>query len=216
MNEFQSTKQWHHERLLEKLRANLEKRDFNVMILRNREEVHQFIKDTIPEGSSVGLGGSVTTRELGIDALLEKRGHTLYDHWRDGLAKEEMIQMIRKQPQSDFFLTSVNAVTMDGQLVNTDMTGNRVASMIFGPGHVIAFIGANKLVKDLEHAMWRIKNIASPQNSKRKNLGAPCETTGYCVDCKTKATLCKITTIIDYRPPATNFTIVLLPLQLGF
>ncbi len=216
MNEYTSTKQWHHEKLLEKMKASLEKRDFNVMILRDREEVHQFILKTIPEGCSVGLGGSVTTRELGIDTLLKKRGNTVYDHWQEGLTKEEMTEMIRKQPQSDFFLTSVNAVTMEGQLVNTDMTGNRVASMIFGPGHVIAFIGANKLVKDLEQAMWRIKNIASPQNSRRKNLGAPCEKTGYCVDCKTKASLCKITTIIDYRPPATNFTIVLLPLQLGF
>jgi L-lactate utilization protein LutB len=216
MNEFQSTKQWHYEKLLEKLKASLEKRDFNVEILRDRQEVHQFILKTIPEGCSVGLGGSVTTRELGIDTLLEKRGNTVYDHWQDGLTKEEMIEIIRKQPQSDFFLTSVNAVTMEGQLVNTDMTGNRVASMIFGPVHVIAFIGANKLVKDLEQAMWRIKNIASPQNSKRKNLGAPCEKTGYCVDCKTKDSLCKITTIIDYRPPATDFTIVLLPLQLGF
>ena len=216
MNEFQSTKQWHHEKLLEKLKGNLEKRDFNVMILRHREEVHRFIMDTIPEGASAGLGGSVTTRDLGTDTLLKKRGNTVYDHWQDGLTKEEMIATIRKQPQADFFLTSINAVTMDGQLVNTDMTGNRVASMIFGPGHVIALIGANKIVKDLEQGMWRIKNIASPQNSKRKNLGAPCEKTGYCVDCKTKASLCKITTIIDYRPHATNFTIVLLPLQLGF
>jgi len=216
MNEVTSTKEWHHEKLLEKLKGNLEKRDFTVMILRNREAVHQFIMATIPEGSSVGFGGSVTTRELGIDTLLERRGNTVYNHWQDGLTKEEMIALIRKQPQSDFFLTSINAVTMDGQLVNTDMTGNRVASMIFGPGHVIAFIGANKLVKDLDQAMWRIKNIAAPQNSKRKNLGAPCEQTGYCVDCKTTASLCKITTIIEYRPPATNFTIVLLPLQLGF
>ena len=216
MDEFTSTREWHHEKLLEKLKSNLEKRDFNATILRDKDEVHQFILSTIPEGSSVGFGGSVTTRELGIDTLLEKRGNTVYDHWQDGLTKEEMIATIRKQPQSDFFLTSVNAVTMDGRLVNTDMTGNRVSSMIFGPGHVIAFIGANKIVKDLDQAMWRIKNIASPQNSKRKNLGAPCEKTGYCVDCRTKASLCKITTIIDYRPPATNFTIMLLPMQLGF
>jgi L-lactate utilization protein LutB len=216
MNEFIGTKEWHHEKLLEKLKANLEKRDFNVKILRTREEVHQFIEEAIPQESSVGLGGSVTTRELGIDTLLQNRGNTLYDHWRDGLTKEEILRTIRKQPQSEYFLTSVNAVTMDGQLVNIDMTGNRVASMIFGPPHVIAFIGVNKLVKDLDQAMWRIKHIATPQNSKRKNLGAPCEKTGYCIDCKTKASLCKITTIIDYRPPATKFTIVLLPLQLGF
>lgn len=105
---------------------------------------------------------------------------------------------------------------MDGQLFNIDGVGNRVASMMFGPGHVIAIAGINKVARNLDEAIWRIKNIVSPMNSKRLGIDTQCAIHGHCVDCKTPNSVCRVTTIIDYRPSLTNFTVILTPFDIGF
>ena len=206
---------WHQLRMLESVQDNLKKRDFDAVILHGKEDVAGFIDNTIPVESSVGLGGSVTLRELEIDTYLKKRGNTVFDHWESGNL-DESLAMRRKQLQADFFMTSANAITASGQLCNIDGIGNRVASMIFGPGHVISFVGINKVTRNIEEALWRIKNIATPRNCKRLGLETPCVKTGYCVDCKASTSVCRVTTILDYRPSLTHFTVVLMPLELGF
>ena len=216
MNDYREITNWHKGITLEDLRGKLIKRGFNSVILNSIGEIHDYILKAIPNNATVGFGGSVTLRETGIDRLLRERGNTVLDHWDKSLAPEQALDIRKRQLTSDYFLTSLNAITMEGELVNIDGAGNRVAAMIFGPKHVIALAGYNKIVRNLDEALWRTKNIASPRNSKRLNLETPCAKKGYCMDCKHPVSICRITTIIDYKPILTEFTIILTPLELGF
>jgi hypothetical protein len=118
---------------------------------------------------------------------------------------------------AEYFLTSTNALTQDGKLVNTDNTGNRVAAMIYGPRHVICVAGRNKVVDDLEAAFDRIKNKAAPMNTKRRQDKTPCVKTGKCEDCSSPARICRVTTILDRKTKGVDtFTVILVDQDLGF
>jgi len=216
MNEFDSVSVWHKETILEELSVKLKKRGFNPVILNTVDAIKEFILNIIPDNSTVGLGGSVTLRETGIDFMLKSRGNAVFDHWDSSTSPQEKLDDRRKQLTADYFLTSVNAITVDGEIVNIDGAGNRVASMIFGPRHVIAVVGYNKIVSNLDEAIWRAKNIASAKNCKRLNLDTPCAKKGYCMDCNLPNSICRVTTIIDYKPMLTEFSIILTPLEIGY
>jgi hypothetical protein len=216
MDDFAGVPMWHKRIVLDQLSARLTARGFHAVILNTAGEIKDFIVKTIPAEATVGLGGSVTLRETGIDVLLKSRGNTVFDHWDSGKSAAENHETRRKELTSDYFLTGINAVTSDGELVNIDGAGNRVAAMIFGPKHVIAIIGYNKIASGMEEALWRIKNVASPKNSKRLGLNTPCAKTGHCMDCKPSSSICRITSVIAYKPMLTEFTIILTPLELGY
>ena len=120
---------WHTSTLLERVREALGRRGFNAVILQTREEILSHVLALIPAGATVGVGGSVTVRDLGIPDALAGRGNVVHDHWREGLTKEEIYETRRRQLTADFFLTSTNALTIDGALVNIDGAGNRVGAM---------------------------------------------------------------------------------------
>lgn len=215
MTTYEEIRTWHTAARLETVRQNLEKRGFTAVIKETREEIAAHVESLIPLNAAVGVGGSVTVRELGLVELLRARGNKVYDHWQQGLDQEEVTEIRRRQLTADFFLASVNALTADGRLVNIDATGNRVAAMSFGPGHVIAIAGANKIARDLDEALWRVRNIASPQNSRRLGLKTPCAVSGRCHDCGPGSSTCRITTILEYKPMLTEYTVILTPLALG-
>jgi hypothetical protein len=184
----------------------------------SRQEAVEEILRRIPQGVSIGVGGSVTVRELGILDILRQRGHTIYDHWQEGYGDPRSATR-RAQLTSDLFLTGTNAITLDGKLLNTDSTGNRVASMFYGPPVVMVVAGVNKIVADLEGAFQRVRQVAAPMNAIR--LGAKrtyaCSATGQCVECKDPQRLCKITVIIEKKPPAVSqFTVFLIGEALGY
>jgi hypothetical protein len=114
------------------------------------------------------------------------------------------------------FITSTNAVTETGELVNIDGTGQRVAAMIFGPGRVVVVAGVNKITGDLEEGLWRASNVAAPMNARRLHPKTPCAETGECSDCVAPGRICGITTIIHRRPSKTPFTVVLVGEKLGY
>jgi hypothetical protein len=115
------------------------------------------------------------------------------------------------------FLTSSNAITLEGQLVNIDGSGNRVNAMTFGPRKAIVVAGVNKIVPDLESAIRRIKEIAVPMNCKRLNYSPPCMAAGKCVDCRVPQRACRITSIIEWRPPFfSDYLVILVGENLGF
>jgi hypothetical protein len=201
---------------LESVKKNLEKRDYHVIIIEKKEDVENFIHNNIGTDEVIGLGGSVTLRQLEIDKILKKKGNLVYDHWLEGLNFAQVVEITRHHSSCDCFISSVNALTVQGQLVNIDFLGNRVSAMIFGPKRVLLFVGINKLTETVESALNRIKNIACPLDSKRINLGTPCEKIGYCVHCQHDHAICKITTIIDRKPITIDYTIILLPVELGF
>jgi hypothetical protein len=198
---------------LEKLAAILVKRGYQVQIRDTLEAVRASVLELIGPGDSVGLGGSVTVRETGLDEALRAKAATVYDHWRPGA---DVAATVRQHPASDVFVTSTNAVTMGGELVNIDGTGNRVVSMIYGPKRVVAVIGANKLVNDRDAAIERLKAVACPLNARRRGSGLPCETTGRCQDCHALDNMCMVTTILSRRPATIDWHIILTPLELGF
>jgi len=127
-----------------------------------------------------------------------------------------VMEVRRAHINSDVFITSTNAVTETGELVNIDGTGQRVAAMIFGPGRVVVVAGVNKITGDLEEGLWRASNVAAPMNARRLRSETPCVETGECDDCVAPGRICGITTIIHRRPSRTPFTVVLVGEKLGY
>jgi len=127
---------WHTEKMVQATVENLRKNGFNALYIPTKEEAVRAILDMIPRNAKVGIGGSVTIREIGLDKALNECGNVLADHWRPGLSKDQAKKTRLEQLSSDVFLSSTNAVTMDGKLLNIDGTGNRVAAMIYGPSKV--------------------------------------------------------------------------------
>ena len=208
--------QWHNDTFGEKVVKALEKNNFQAHYAVNRAAAIEKAMSLIPAGATIGVGGSWTLKELGIPEQLAKSGHTVYDHNIPGLAMEESLALRRKELLCDVFLSSANAITLDGQLVNTDGSGNRVAAMSFGPKKVIVIVGVNKIVSDLDAAMERIETIAAPINNKRLDRPNPCTITGMCMDCQGSTRICNITSILHKRPPAIDFHVIIVGEELGF
>jgi L-lactate utilization protein LutB len=212
-------REWHERLSVENTLGALERNGFDVVYYPSAEEALAGVLEMVPEGASVGLGGSVTLREMGLVDALEARGVEVANHWkagREGASPEEVMAIRRAHINSDVFITSTNAVSETGALVNIDGTGQRVAAMIFGPKKVIVVAGVNKITGDLEEGLWRASNIAAPMNARRLHPKTPCAETGECSDCVVPGRICGITTIIHRRPRRTPFTVVLVGEKLGY
>jgi hypothetical protein len=196
----------------------LMKREFKALYVENQARAKEVILGEIPPGASVGVGGSVTVRGLGILPDLKARGNKIIDHWvTASLFSEENFELRRAQQTCDVFLTSTNAVTLDGQLVNIDGGGNRVNAMAFGPKRAIVVAGFNKIVPDVESALRRIKEVTVPLNCKRINSSPPCIIAGKCVDCRVPQRVCRITTILEWKPPFfSDYLVVIVGENLGY
>ena len=213
MNEHVS---WHNDLVGERVAEALRRNDFDAVYCKSAAEAAEEVLRLVPENGTVGLGGSWTVKELGVVEKLKARGNIILDHGAPGLENDERVRIRRAQLTADAFLTGSNAVTMDGRLVNTDGSGNRVAAMIFGPGKVIVVAGVNKIVRDVEEAEERIRKTAAPINNKRLNLPNPCVKTGECMDCQGPTRICNVTTILHKRPKLTEMHVILVGEELGF
>jgi L-lactate utilization protein LutB len=202
---------------IDKVIECLKKNEMEAVYFPTVAEAKEEILRRIPSGARVGIGGSITLREMGIPEALEKRGDEVYDHWKEGLSKEGRQEVGKKQQKSDFFLSSTNALTLDGKLINVDATGNRVASMIFGPERVMVIAGVNKIVKNLNEGLARVKKVAAPRNCQRRKDPTPCAQDLICHNCDTPARLCRVTTIIERRPwGIKEFAVILVGEELGY
>lgn len=212
---FEEVRKWFEELAIERAAKALRANGFEAHTVPDKNSAKELVLSLIPPGSTVGVGGSVTIRELGLIEELEKRGYEVYHHWIK--APPEEIQRLRRlELTSDVFLCSSNAVTMDGKLVSIDDYGNRVAAMIFGPKRVIVVAGKNKLVRDVDEGIWRARNVAAVMNAKRLEQENPCAKLGYCVDCKSPTRACKVLVVLERRPPSTDIHVVLVNERLGF
>lgn len=189
---------------------------FEVIYADNANEALDKVMSFIPKRAKVGIGGSVTVRDIGLVEAIEKQSNTIFMDWGKPLELKEKIKVRKEALTSDVYLTSSNAITLQGQLVNIDGTGNRVSAMIFGPKKVIIVAGANKLVDTLDEALARIRNIAGPLNGKRLNLKTPCALTGKCTDCNSPDRMCKVKVILEKKPSLSDITIVLVGENLGY
>lgn len=198
----------------------LKKNKFDAVFVKNRREALQSILDRIPRGAVVGAGDSLTLKEIGILKELKRQGFTVYWPFDEKVAKREQRDIARKALLADVFLSGSNAITMDGKIVNIDAAGNRVVGMIFGPKKAIVVVGINKLVKNVEEAFERIRNVAAPLNAKRlweehEWEPLPCVEAGKCVDCDAGNRICNVTTIIEKKPRAIDISIIIVGEKLG-
>jgi hypothetical protein len=190
---------------------NLEKRNMKGYYCQDAGEAKELALSLIGEDDVVAWGGSVTVDQIGIRSELKN----VID--RDAAPPEDFIKVRRDALLSDVFLTSTNAITMDGELVNIDGMGNRVAAMCFGPGKVIVIAGANKIVRDEEAAIARIKTDACPPNCVRLLKKTPCAATGKCGDCKIPGqTICSYTVTTRFSAIPDRIHVILVNEKLGF
>ena len=207
--------EWHRETLGKKVCEALKKNKFSSEYLPTAAETRSRVLELINPGSSVGFGGSMTISALDLTGELEKRGCTILDHGK-APTLEAKTAIRQKQLTCDCFLCSSNAVTLDGQLINIDGTGNRVAAMIYGPKQVILVVGYNKITSDLNSALERIELLAAPVNNKRLNLPNPCTKNGTCMDCSSDSRICNVTTILHKKPTQSNLTILVVGEDMGY
>lgn len=201
---------------IETVIKNLEKRDITGYYAENKEEALKMTLEMIPEGSIVGKGGSETLNELGIIPILKEGNYTYLDPFAPldpKLGKETK----RKIFSSDVMLTSLNAITLDGEIVNIDGTGNRMAAVIWGPDKVIFIVGANKIVESLDSAEDRIKCDACPPNCLRLGKKTPCAITGKCGNCLSLGnTVCCHTIVTRFSSIEGRMHVIMVNENMGF
>jgi hypothetical protein len=213
---FTNIETWYQRSMISRVIKALEKRNFSAYYCTDRAAACKKIVQKIPQSATVGIAGSVTIRELGIIEKLEERGNTVFHHWEKGLTEETDRNVRMQEGRADYYLTSANAITLSGDIINIDGVGNRVAAMIYGPKSVIIVAGYNKIVTSIDEGITRSKHIAGVMNAKRVGAKTPCAQTGICVDCNARQRICRVTTIMQYRPWQTDITVMLVNEELGF
>ena len=198
--------------LAQKVIKGLESRNMKGYYADNREDALRLALELIPEKSSVTMGGAMSAHEIGlVDAL--KEGD--YDFIDRDKAEDKRAAMLAAY-DADFFLTSANAMTEDGVMVNIDGNSNRVSAIAQGPKHVIVIAGMNKICPDIDSAMKRARNVAAPINAQRFGLNTPCAKTGSCMNCKSPDTICCQFLITRFSRHKDRIHVVLVNENLGF
>lgn len=205
---------------LEKTAAALRARNFGASVHATAKEAAEFLtREMLGSGwkGTVNFGGSASVDQSGVVAMLEAVPGADVIATHGGVSRDEAFHKRRREHFfCDMYLCSANAVTMDGKLVNVDGTGNRVASMIYGPEKVVLFVGRNKICTDLEAAEDRVRNIASPMNCMRLELPNPCVKAGRCMDCKSAKRICNYRVVTEYSNPVERIHVLLVNEDLGF
>jgi hypothetical protein len=164
----------------------------------------------------VAVGGSATLFETGVIDFLRSGKYNFLDRHKKGLSRENIKEIFRKSFFCNDYLVSTNAVTEDGELYNVDGTGNRVAAMLYGPDHVIVIVGSNKIVKDVNAAVEKVKQDAAPANTKRLGIDTPCSKIGYCVDCKSDSRICNDYVLIKRQNVKGRIKVIILDEDFGY
>ncbi len=203
------------ERIAGTLKA-LKRNEFLAFYHPTASEASAFVLNMVREGMTVGIGGSLTIRQMDLPGELEARGVRLLDHWREDLSAEDIFRIRKEQLTCDLFLTSVNALTEQGELVSRDGIGNRVSATTFGPAKVVIVASVQKIVPDLAAAFRRIEEIAAPMRAASLKLDLPCTRTHRCVHCHDPSNICRVTVVLHRRPMLTDLTVVLVGEPLGY
>lgn len=209
-------KEQRNELLGHRLVKQFAQRHYNAFYCSTAKEAIEKVTEIIPEGSSVTWGGSMTIRDMGLTAALAKCNLEIWD--RDKAPDRNAAQEIyRKAFYADYYITSANAVSEDGLIVNIDGNGNRVAAITFGPKNVIFVIGLNKVAQNIDAALARARSLAAPINMARFDaLDTPCKHDGVCHNCKSADSICNYIHIMRNSHPVGRHTVVLIGEDLGY
>ena len=201
-----------NELLAQTVIKGLKSRNMTGYYAASKEEAKEIALSLIPEGSSVTMGGGMSVHEIGLVDTIKKGNYNFID--RD--AYEDKRAAMLAAYNADVFLSSSNAITQDGILVNIDGNANRVSAIAQGPKKVVMIVGMNKVCDDWDGAMKRARNVAAPINTQRFGLSTPCTKTGTCMDCKSPDTICCQFLITRFSRHAGRIHVILVNDNLGF
>ena len=201
---------------IEALADKLNSHRFTAYAVETAQEAKAKVAELIKDAKTVGMGGSTTLARSGIWSMVANdETKTLYNSVYAAKHGEDVAAAMRKGLDADVYVTSANAITEDGSIVNIDGTGNRCAAMFYGPERVIFVIGKNKLAADLNDAIARIKAVACPNNARRLKKQLPCALTGKCADCGSADRMCNVTTIIERPTRGKDMHVILVDEEMG-
>ena len=198
--------------LAQKLIKGLQSRNMSGYWAESKEEALRIALELIPEGSSVAMGGALSAHEIGLVEAVRSEKYRFID--RDAAADRRAAMLAAYD--ADVFLSSCNAITEDGVLVNIDGNANRVSAIAQGPKKVVMIVGMNKVCPDVDAAMKRARNVAAPINAQRFGLSTPCAKTGACMNCKSPDTICCQFLITRFSRHAGRIHVILVNDDLGF
>lgn len=199
---------------IERLAQELENQGYDVKLFSTKEEAAAFL-DSELDGTVIGIGGSQTVGEMGLYQMLLSHNEV---HWHyhvpEGRSVKDERQAASRAP---VYISSVNAISESGDIINIDGTGNRVAAISYGPDDVYFVVGRNKITEDYESALFRARNVAAPLNAKRLKVNTPCAVNAdRCYDCSSPERICRNFSIIRRRPTGINYHVILINEDLGF
>ncbi len=201
---------------IKKIIENLNKNNLEAYYLEKKEQAVECVKGLMHDGDTVACGGSQTLFETGVIELLRSDKYHFYDRHAPGLSTEQIMEVHRQAFCCDTYLSGTNAITENGELFNVDGVGNRVAALAFGPKNVIVVSGYNKIVKNLEAAEERVKNIAGPCNCIRLDCSTPCRETGFCRDCSSSGRICSDYMILKHQMIKGRIKVIIIGEELGY
>lgn len=209
---------------IKKTIKNLEKNNIKTYLVESKNDVVGLIEKMVTEGSSVAVGGSVTLTQTGVLEYLRSGRYKFYDRYEEGLSADGIKEVFRQSFKVDAYFCSTNAITEDGELYNVDRTGNRLGAICYGPESVIIIAGVNKIVKDIDEAVKRVKTIAAPKNCIRLNCNTYCAQKGYCADldggmgkgCDSKERICTHYLVTSKQLNPERLKLILVNEELGY
>lgn len=205
----------YYEKRAQVLVKNLKSRHFEAYYCPDSASALAKALELIPEGASVGWGGALSAQQIGLIDAVKSGNFAAID--RDAATTpEERTQALKRCLTADVFLCGANALSLDGQMVNIDGTGNRVAAIAYGPDTILVIAGMNKVCDTLDDAVTRARTVAAPMNKQRFPFKTPCEVTGACTDCKSEESICNQILITRNCRPAGRIKFVLVGEELGF
>ena len=205
----------YYEKRANVLVRNLKNRHFDAYYCATKENALQKALELIPTGATVGWGGAMSAQQIGLLDAVRAGEYNVLD--RDTCTTpEERENMMRQCLLADTFLTGANALSLDGQMVNIDGNGNRVAAIVYGPKQVIVVAGMNKVEDSLDAAIKRARTVAAPMNQQRFGHPNPCGATGVCGDCKSETCICNQILITRHCRPIGRIKFILVGEELGF
>ncbi|MDD6208360.1 MAG: lactate utilization protein [Clostridiales bacterium] len=206
----------YYETIANTLIDKMKPRGIDAYYVSDSKEALDFIKNMLTPGASVSFGGSATLKEIGFhDFITHSADYQVFDR-TTATTPEEKRKMYQEIVGCDYFFMSSNAITLDGELVNIDGYGNRVACLIAGPQQVVIVAGMNKIVPDVDSAIARVRNIAAPPNTIRLNKNTPCASTGRCGNCLSDDCICCQTVITRKSSIPNRIQVILVGETLGF
>lgn len=205
-----------NERLAKKIMKNLTRRHFESYFCQNAAEAIEQVMQLMPQGSTVTWGGSMTLRDMGLTQAVKQSGRYTVCDRDEAVTPQEKRQCYLKAFDCDYYLTSVNALSEDGVLVNIDGNGNRVAAITWGPKRVIMVVGMNKVAASVEAALLRARHTAAPINTARMQLDTPCTRDGACHNCNAEHCICNYVHFMRNSYPAGRHIVVLVNESWGY